>query len=63
MTSYRCYLFDKFRKIDQVIDLRADSDVAAYDEVRPVANSGYFELWRGTTMIHPASAEFPVIGH
>ena|SRR5262245_45360255 len=55
-TSYRCYLFDKFNRIDRAIDIEAYSDADALARVaRLHAQFGYlvFELWRGDQLVHP----------
>ena len=61
MPSYRCYLFNQFNRIDQVVDFTANSDAEACEEAdRLYAESGYgvLELWRSGRKVYcPGAGE------
>ena len=59
MRSYRCYLFNKYNRIDRVVDFTAASDEEACqeaDRLHAEAGFGLLELWREETKVY-CSAE------
>ena len=55
MASYRCYLFNRFNRIERVVDFIAASDAEACNEGdRLHAENGYgvMELWRENRKVY-----------
>ena len=55
MTSYRCYLFNRFNRIERVVDFVAASDAEACEESdRLHGETGYgvMELWRENRKVY-----------
>ena len=61
MPSYRCYLFNRFNRIESVVDFDAASDEEACKEAdRLHVKSGYgvLELWHDRRKVYcPGAAE------
>ena len=59
MAQYRCYLFNKFNRIDRVVDFCADSDAEACEEADRLHAEGYgvLELWRDAKKIYCPGTE------
>jgi len=60
MASYRCYLFNRFNRIERVVDFDAMSDAEACetaDRLHAETGHGVLELWRDNRKVYcPGSA-------
>ncbi len=60
MANYRCYLFNRFNRVERVIDFVAVSDAAACaqaDRLHAETGYGVMELWRDNRKVYCPGSE------